>query len=156
MIGLVFVTDFVDGKIARRTKTTSFSGAILDPVADKFLVIALFAFFTLKGILNHVYFLISTTRDVAQLMSIPVLLFWKNIKFKVRPALIAKVATAIKFLIIGVSLMVLINEYAILEVSVKFILYPILIISTFLEFVILIEYLKRFKEIYNGTHDTFE
>ena len=39
---LAAVTDLVDGAIARRTKTVTRAGALLDPIADKLLVSAAF------------------------------------------------------------------------------------------------------------------
>lgn len=39
---LAAVTDFVDGAIARRTKTVTRTGALLDPIADKLLMSAAF------------------------------------------------------------------------------------------------------------------
>lgn len=51
-LALIFVaslTDFLDGWIARRTKVTSRFGALLDPVADRFFVLAVVVSYVAGG-----------------------------------------------------------------------------------------------------------
>ncbi len=40
LIGIASLTDFLDGWLARRTKSMSRVGALIDPVADRFFVLA--------------------------------------------------------------------------------------------------------------------
>ncbi len=46
------VTDFLDGYIARKHKIISDLGKILDPIADKLLIIGIFLVFLEKGLVN--------------------------------------------------------------------------------------------------------
>lgn len=151
LTSLAIFFDFIDGQVARKLDCTTLSGSILDPVADKIFVLCIFFFFTSKDLLNATYFVISSTRDVLQLLAIPVLMGYKRIRFKVIPSLIAKIATAINYIII-VSLFLI----PILHLDAKFILLPMIIISAALEVYILYNYLIRFFQIYKGFHDTFE
>ncbi|NQW87112.1 MULTISPECIES: CDP-alcohol phosphatidyltransferase family protein [Frigoribacterium] len=50
VIAVVFVTDFLDGFIARRTNTTSELGRWLDPVADRITVIVVVIAFVAGGL----------------------------------------------------------------------------------------------------------
>jgi len=49
LICIASLTDFLDGWIARRTKVTSRFGALLDPVADRFFVLAVVVSYVLGG-----------------------------------------------------------------------------------------------------------
>lgn len=51
-IGLAMVSDFLDGYIARRQRTTTHFGAILDPIMDKFFVFFVGGVFYLEGKLS--------------------------------------------------------------------------------------------------------
>jgi CDP-diacylglycerol---glycerol-3-phosphate 3-phosphatidyltransferase len=57
-------TDFADGAIARRTKTTSALGAFLDPLADKLLVYGYFAVMMQGGAYTLPLFLAMLARDL--------------------------------------------------------------------------------------------
>lgn len=144
-------TDFFDGQIARKTNSVTPLGSLIDPFADKIFIISLLSFFTVKGLLNTHYFYISSTRDILQLLAIPILMSYKKIAFKVQPTLLPKIATAIKYVIISIlSLNMIINFNA------KIALLPMLILSTFFEIYILATFFLRFLKIYKGQHTTFE
>lgn len=144
-------TDFIDGYIARKTNTVTSLGAILDPVADKLVVLCLLWFFTVKGLLNPYYFALAGSRDILQLLAIPILLGYKRIHFKVIPKLLPKLATSLKFIVI-----LTLFSSAIIQLNTSLLLWPILILSAALEVYILFTYIKRFTEIFKGVHDTFE
>lgn len=153
----IFISDFLDGYLARRLHQTSFIGAILDPISDKIVVLCLFSYFFYLDKLPNAYYFLILIRDIAQLMSVPVLLLWKKIAFKVKPKLIPKWGTALNFVILGILgipyLSIDLFSYSFLFDRVLFVLY---IISGGIEVFILITYLPRFYQIYKGTHDTFE
>ena len=144
------VTDYIDGKIARCTNTETELGTILDPVADKLLIMMVLWAFMSKDMLNPYYFALSSTRDILQLLSIPILLSYKKISFRVAPSTVAKVATLLKFVI-----MLLLLLMSIFSINKPILLLPLLTLSAAFEIYILITYLKRFTEIYRGVHDTF-
>lgn len=148
---LAFASDYADGKIARKYNKVTKLGTILDPVADKLVILGLMAYFTYISELNKDYFFISATRDIAQLMSIPILMLWKKIDFKVKPKVLAKLGTCLKYVILVILFLQLT-----LDLRVKLFLNSILLISSVIELYILLTYLSRFRDIYLGRHDTFE
>lgn len=58
------VTDGFDGLIARKLSCQSSLGAILDPIADKVLVVALFSVMTIKGFIPSWFALLVIVREL--------------------------------------------------------------------------------------------
>jgi cardiolipin synthase (CMP-forming) len=153
----VFISDFFDGYLARKLNQISFLGAILDPICDKIVVLSLFSYFFFQELVPLYYYILILIRDIAQLLSVPVLLFWKKIAFKVKPKLLPKWGTALNFIILACVALPIIPFWK----EIKFdyfenILLFLYLISSCIELYILITYIPRFIQIYKGTHDTFE
>ncbi len=156
LISILFLTDFFDGYLARKFQMTSYLGSLLDPIADKIVVIS---FFTYLFFINKVflfYYLLILVRDISQLLSIPVLLLWKKIQFKVKPQLIPKWGTALNFILLGMLALSLVSPDLERIESYFYILYGVYILSSCIELYVLMTYIPRFIQIYKGTHDTFE
>ena len=49
LLGIASLTDFLDGWIARRARITSSFGALLDPIADRFFVLAVVVSYVIGG-----------------------------------------------------------------------------------------------------------
>jgi len=64
---LASITDCIDGFLARRLSCQSKLGAILDPLADKLLIVALFLVLTLKNLLPLWFSIIIISREVVLL-----------------------------------------------------------------------------------------
>ena len=62
---LAMITDFLDGYIARRQRTTTQFGAILDPIMDKFFVFFAGGVFYLEGRLSTFELSALLSRDVS-------------------------------------------------------------------------------------------
>ena len=62
---LAALTDFWDGYFAKKRKLTSDFGAIMDPIADKFLILAAFWIFVRLGIVHGGMVLLILIREVA-------------------------------------------------------------------------------------------
>ncbi|HEY0972711.1 MAG TPA: CDP-alcohol phosphatidyltransferase family protein [Gemmatimonadales bacterium] len=58
-------TDMLDGWLARRTRTASRVGAIVDPIADRLFVLAVIVAFLLEGALTWGQTLLLLSRDIA-------------------------------------------------------------------------------------------
>jgi len=89
------LTDHWDGYFARKLGCCSKIGSILDPIADKIFNMSgfiLLFYFKETGYLLLVLLLL---RNSIQLASIPILLSWKKIVFKVEPKWPAKWATGL-------------------------------------------------------------
>lgn len=94
------ISDFLDGFIARAFKIQSTAGAILDPTADKVLMISVYTYFMLLG---EIHWLTATTvimRDVL-IMSGVAFLKYNNIEIKFSPLYASKVNTAIQLIFIA-------------------------------------------------------
>lgn len=93
-------TDIFDGFIARKQKTTSQFGAILDPVMDKlFIGVALLSLFMEKKICISEIALVLMREMSLVIFSIYVLLFSK--KYIIKANIFGKIFTAYQFLILG-------------------------------------------------------
>ena len=104
VIAVVFLTDFVDGFVARRTHTTSELGAWLDPVADRLTVIVVVLAFWLGGLLSWPVFVLILLPDVV--LSLIALIAFGGASFPV--TWVGKIRTALIFvgllmLLVGVA-----------------------------------------------------
>lgn len=100
----VSMTDWLDGYLARLWQATSKLGQILDPIADKFLIISVYL--TL-GLWKYIpFWLVSLVllRDLLILLSSSGIIFATKIKLDFAPSLIGKVSTAIQMLFVGLVL----------------------------------------------------
>ncbi len=150
------LTDFLDGWVARKFNCVSTSGSILDPVADKVLILSLFAMLYRHGTLPGWLFALSTLRNVSQLCAIPVLLLWKRIVFQVKPRLIPKWASALSYVVIVVGLVAVSERVPTLKGWFPSVLTGLSILLSVLEVQILVTFWPRFIAIYRRRHDTFE
>jgi cardiolipin synthase len=149
---LAALTDFFDGFLARKLNQCTDFGALLDPVADKFFEMSFTLVLAYLGDLPWYYVFLLNLRNLSQLLSIPILMWMKKIKFKVEPKLPAKVGSALGMIIIGLTVILKLT-------SMTALLYPIkvlILVSAGFEIYMLITYLPRFILIYQGKHDTFD
>lgn len=148
------LSDFFDGMIARRFHWQSEFGANLDPVADKLFELSAINSLCQAGMLPKNYRLMFNLRNIAQLMSFPLLFGLFPRPFKVKPKLPAKIATATGFVSICIAL---INKITGKNVQhFRALQNTTLTCSTFLELWILLTYIPRLFQIIARTHDTFE
>ena len=93
------VSDALDGFLARRFKWTSKFGATMDPLADKFLVAAVFVVFTLQGHIPIWVAVIVLGRDAVILAGAGAYrLFFEPIEFA--PTFISKANTAMQIVML--------------------------------------------------------
>ena len=152
----IFLSDFLDGYLARKLNQVTNIGQILDPIADKIVAMCFFGYLFAKGFAPGWYVLLIFVRDIAQIMSIPVLIWYKKIMFKVNPKRIPKWGTALNFILLGVFAMNLVPIGTYYFHELKPVLEILLAISGLIEVYILVTYIPRFIKIYLGHHDTFE
>lgn len=90
------VSDAFDGFLARRFNWMSKLGAILDPLADKFLVAVMFVVFTLQGHIPLWVAIIVLTRDFAIIAGAGVYkLLYEEVE--ISPTFLSKANTAMQF-----------------------------------------------------------
>ncbi len=152
----ILISDFFDGWLARKLNQITSIGQILDPIADKIVAMTFFGYFFWKGYAPFWYVSLIYTRDIAQIMSVPILIWYKKIIFKVKPKSIPKWGTSLNFVLLGIFSLNLIPDALSIIEWIQPYTWSILIISSIIELYILFTYLPRFFQIYRGHHDTFE
>jgi phosphatidylglycerophosphate synthase len=65
LIAVAGLTDVMDGWLARRRKTESTAGALLDPLADRIFVLVAISTYLIEGELTTGQYFIFLTRDIA-------------------------------------------------------------------------------------------
>lgn len=151
---VAFSTDFFDGKIARRLNQVTFLGSLLDPIADKILVLALLSLLTLAGIFPVWFFVIVALRHVSQLWAIPMFLWIRPVPFKVRPKLVPKLATAYSFALLAVGMILGVSG---IEKWLGVSIWTLALgVAALMEAWILVTYWPRFFAILQRRQDTFE
>ncbi len=88
LIGIASLTDFLDGWLARRIKSTSRFGALLDPIADRFFVLGVVISYVLGGQFSLWQAVAIMFRDVMSVIGFFVarnVRWLRAIPFKARP-----------------------------------------------------------------------
>jgi CDP-diacylglycerol--glycerol-3-phosphate 3-phosphatidyltransferase len=65
LIAVAGFTDFIDGWLARKEKSESTTGALLDPLADRIFVFVAISTYLIEGLLTTSQYFIFLTRDLA-------------------------------------------------------------------------------------------
>lgn len=110
---LAMLTDFLDGYIARRQRTTTQLGAILDPIMDKFFVFFAGGVFYLEGRLSPFQLGALLSRDVSICLFglfLGIVKGWKG--YECKAIWWGKITTAVQFVVlIGITLHVVFPQY---------------------------------------------
>jgi cardiolipin synthase len=101
------VTDALDGFIARRMNQKTSLGAILDPIADKLLLMSSFIMLGMMGGVPLWLVVLVVSRDAVILTGYVTISFLAGEAPEVQPALSGKLSTAFQLLTIGVVLAML-------------------------------------------------
>lgn len=100
---LAGVSDALDGYLAKRLNQTTELGAILDPLADKALLVGVYVTLGLQENLPHWLVVLVVFRDVLIIGGV-IILFLVRLEVKMRPLIVSKVNTAAQ---IGLAALVL-------------------------------------------------
>jgi cardiolipin synthase len=93
------VSDFFDGYIARKFQASSEFGAMLDPLADKALMIISYALFARMKFIPICVTATVIARDVLILLTVMLCKF-RKVDLKIQPLQIGKISTAIQLIFI--------------------------------------------------------
>jgi CDP-diacylglycerol--glycerol-3-phosphate 3-phosphatidyltransferase len=93
------LTDFYDGFFARRMGAVSTIGILLDPIADKVLVMAAFLCFSYEGLLPWWFFIVILGRDVVITV---IRWIWHEQKTIITPSYLGKCKTVAQIILIYV------------------------------------------------------
>jgi cardiolipin synthase len=99
------ITDAVDGAVARLTDSGSALGAILDPVADKMLLLSSFVVLGINGAIPVWLVVLVVSRDVIVVLGYCVVYFVHQQAMEVDPSRLGKVNTFLQLFTVGFVLM---------------------------------------------------
>ena len=120
---LAVLSDFVDGYLARKIPQQSPAGALLDPLADKFLLMTAFVcMYALKNLAINIPFwvlLIVMSRDLIILVGTG-LLFLMGTPIEIRPTIWGKLTTFFQMLTVLSVLVGMVYSYVIWNIAVLF------------------------------------
>ncbi len=97
------LTDILDGYLARVLNQQTVLGSYLDPIADKALMISCYVTLAVKKILPGWLSVVVISRDCIILIGVAVLSLM-SVSYKIQPALIGKLTTAVQILTVFVFL----------------------------------------------------
>lgn len=99
------VTDAVDGAVARLTDSRSDVGAVLDPMADKLLLVSSFVVLALENALPRALAVLVISRDVIVVTGYAILFFVHQKAMPVEPTRMGKVTTFFELFTIGFAVL---------------------------------------------------
>lgn len=98
------VTDAVDGALARLTDSRSSLGAVLDPMADKLLLVSSFIVLGINGVLPRWLVALVISRDIIVVTGYSIIFFVHQKAIPVDPTQLGKINTFFELLTIGLAL----------------------------------------------------
>jgi cardiolipin synthase len=98
------LSDALDGFLARHYGWSTRLGAILDPVADKLFVMAVFIVFALKGSLPWWLVALVLGRDVVIVLGAIACRLWRG-QLEMRPLMISKINTGLQIFLLAMTLL---------------------------------------------------
>lgn len=126
------ITDWFDGYLARRWQVTSQFGQILDPIADKSLILSLFFTLSLYGYIPWWLTILVWIRDVLILSIGGGIILTRHQKPALPPHFIGKVSTAFQMLFIGTILLTTSTSLSSIESYLMIILFYGVALTTIL------------------------
>lgn len=100
------LTDLFDGYLARLCQQTTRIGAVLDPIADKFLLVTSFIIISIKGWIPVWLTIIVLSRDLMIVTGWLILAFISGVSF-LSPSYTSKAAVFFQFILIGLTLLII-------------------------------------------------
>jgi cardiolipin synthase len=99
------VTDTVDGAVARLTNSRSDLGAVLDPMADKLLLLSSFIVLGYNGAIASWLVVLVVVRDVIVVLGYGAVFIVDHVWMEVAPSRLGKLSTFFQLFTIGFALM---------------------------------------------------
>jgi len=116
VVGVAGASDALDGELARRFSWRSAFGSMLDPIADKLLVLVVFVIFTIQGHIPIWLAVIVIARDAVILGGAGV--YWLMFReIEMAPTLISKANTALQIVLLVLLLLGLCEFGALSELA---------------------------------------
>jgi len=134
---LMYISDILDGYLARKLNQISETGKIIDPLADKIAIVSAVIVLFLQGKIETWFFIVVVLRDLL------ILIFGLYLKTKNKVVLMSNYPGKIAVLSIGITILLIIindNNSELLKILIGYLYY----ISVILVIYSLILYLIRF------------
>ncbi len=101
LFAIAGLTDALDGFLARIWNQRTQLGAMLDPLADKALLVTSFICLAVKGWIPPWFMILVVSRDVIIIGGLAVLSFWGvDVRSRIKPIWISKFTTAAQILLV--------------------------------------------------------
>lgn len=100
---LMVISDGLDGYLAKRNKQTSELGAILDPLADKALLVSVYVTLGLQQGLPSWLVVLVVFRDLLIVGGV-IVLFLVRMKVRMKPLIVSKINTAVQMALVTLIL----------------------------------------------------
>ena len=136
-----WLTDLLDGIVARKRNEITELGKIIDPLADKITIITLVVILFLKEIIPLWFLIITLSRDVL------ILLGGLYLKNKFQLVLASNITGKISVFIIGLTIMVLLINHSLKLESLELLIKGLILLSVTACLISLINYSARFINI---------
>ncbi|MEZ5497436.1 MAG: CDP-alcohol phosphatidyltransferase family protein [Gammaproteobacteria bacterium] len=120
-------SDVLDGFLARKFGWENWLGGVLDPLADKFMMLCCFLVFAVQGIVPHWLLILILARDVVIITGATFYHFTIVKVDKAKPSIVSKLNTAFQILLI----LVLLAHLSVYQVE-SFIIKAFIYLVTFL------------------------
>ncbi len=130
---LAGVSDGLDGFLARLLNQKSRLGTFLDPLADKFLLVAAFVVLAVCGYIPASLTVVVITRDILILLGVLILFLYKQ-DIQINPSIVSKITTCLQ--LTTVFLVLVHNHYHIFStvIPVTYVVTGILTIASGLHY----------------------
>lgn len=130
---ILFITDFIDGFLARKYHCTSTTGAMLDLIADKTLVLVLFFSACVNHQISFLIFFLIAFREIISILLREIRL--RQNKPMIKANIIGKSKTTLQFIALGMMILQL--------PGYNLVIYIMLIVSYISFFMYLYEFFKK-------------
>lgn len=107
-------TDWLDGFVARRLGVSGKLGVVLDPLADKILLVTLFFALTAAGLIRNWLFILVIGRDAVIVLGAALLRVFRNIRGFL-PSTLGKVSTFFQIVFVLMVLLYVVFPYRVLS-----------------------------------------
>lgn len=121
----MYITDILDGFVARKFNQVSETGKIIDPLADKIAVVSIFIALFIKGLVPVWFFITVILRDVL------ILYFGLRLKKKTGLTLMSNMPGKIAVFGIGLVILLTIIKYELLNPYLSFLYYIVTILIVY-------------------------
>ncbi|MDA0771497.1 MAG: CDP-diacylglycerol--glycerol-3-phosphate 3-phosphatidyltransferase [Cyanobacteria bacterium] len=137
---LAALTDYFDGYIARKYEQESQMGGILDPIADKLVIIPCLIFFSCSGLLNPLLVGILASRDIA--VTVIRLKDLKKHEVYDKANMMGKLKTVLSFVILSLAMLIHITAIGVSMTILGYIVNALLLLALVLSLSGSLKFLK--------------